>query len=90
MHQKNSGKIRKTVPNIALRTTFIVGYPGENEEQFNNLLNFAKETNNTKSIDPEVTLKAFKELYNFIIDIFNDIYDDFIKKNTNFLPKVTT
>ena len=28
------------MPNIAIRTTFIVGYPGETEEEFNTLLDF--------------------------------------------------
>lgn len=41
-YKKLIAKIRKTVPNIALRTTFIVGYPGETGEQFENLLNFVK------------------------------------------------
>ena len=36
-------KMRTTMPNLAIRTTFIVGYPGETEEEFNTLLNFAKE-----------------------------------------------
>lgn len=30
------------VPNIALRTTMLVGHPGETEEDFNNLLDFVK------------------------------------------------
>ncbi len=34
------GRIRARVPNIALRTTFIVGFPGETEEQFEELLAF--------------------------------------------------
>lgn len=35
-------KIRSIVPGIALRTTFIVGYPGETDEQFNALYEFVK------------------------------------------------
>lgn len=35
---------RKTVPSIALRTTLIVGYPGETEERFKELCEFVKET----------------------------------------------
>jgi ribosomal protein S12 methylthiotransferase len=35
-------KLRAAMPNIALRTTFIVGYPGETEEEFNNLLQFVE------------------------------------------------
>ncbi len=37
-------KIRAGVPGIALRTTFIVGFPGETEEYFQSLLNFIEET----------------------------------------------
>lgn len=37
-------KIRAVVPNIAIRTTFIVGYPGETEEQFEALHEFVKRT----------------------------------------------
>ena len=34
---------RKRVPGIAFRTTFIVGFPGETEEQFEELCDFVKE-----------------------------------------------
>lgn len=33
-------KLRKNVPNIAIRTTFIVGFPGESEENFLELAQF--------------------------------------------------
>jgi len=36
-------KIKNKVPKIALRTTFIVGYPNETEENFSELLNFIEE-----------------------------------------------
>ncbi len=35
-------KIRDRIPNVAIRTAFIVGYPGETEEQFNELYEFVK------------------------------------------------
>ena len=35
-------KLRTAMPDIALRTTFIVGYPGETEEEFQSLLAFAQ------------------------------------------------
>ncbi|GAV26315.1 ribosomal protein S12 methylthiotransferase RimO [Carboxydothermus islandicus] len=35
-------KLRKEIPDITIRTTFIVGFPGETEEQFNYLLDFVK------------------------------------------------
>jgi ribosomal protein S12 methylthiotransferase len=34
---------REKVPGIALRTTFLVGFPGETEEDFQELLEFVKE-----------------------------------------------
>ena len=37
-------RIRAGVPGIALRTTFIVGFPGETEASFNTLLDFIRET----------------------------------------------
>jgi ribosomal protein S12 methylthiotransferase len=35
-------KLRQRVPGIALRTTFIVGYPGETQEHFQDLLDFVR------------------------------------------------
>ena len=35
---------RKHIPNLALRTTFLVGFPGETEAQFQTLLDFVRET----------------------------------------------
>jgi ribosomal protein S12 methylthiotransferase len=35
--------IRKIIPEATLRTTFIVGFPGESEKHFQQLLNFVKE-----------------------------------------------
>jgi ribosomal protein S12 methylthiotransferase len=37
-------KIRAGIPGIALRTTFIVGFPGETEPYFESLLDFIRET----------------------------------------------
>jgi ribosomal protein S12 methylthiotransferase len=36
-------KMRAAMPDLALRTTFIVGYPGETEDEFQTLLDFVKE-----------------------------------------------
>jgi len=36
-------ELRKVVPNLVLRTTFIVGYPGEGEAEFQTLLDFVEE-----------------------------------------------
>ena len=37
------GKIRSRIPGVILRSTFITGFPGETEEQFEELAEFAKE-----------------------------------------------
>ncbi len=36
-------KIRRAMPDVAIRTTFIVGYPGETEEEFEGLLKFVRD-----------------------------------------------
>lgn len=38
-------KLRREIPGITLRTTFITGFPGETEEQFNRLGEFAQDMN---------------------------------------------
>jgi ribosomal protein S12 methylthiotransferase len=40
---KTLDKMRSRIPNLAIRTTFIVGYPGETEEEFQALYDFVKE-----------------------------------------------
>jgi ribosomal protein S12 methylthiotransferase len=37
------GKMREAMPDLALRTTFIVGYPGETDQEFQALLDFVEE-----------------------------------------------
>jgi ribosomal protein S12 methylthiotransferase len=37
-------KLRRQMPEIVLRTTFIVGFPGETDQQFEELLDFCEET----------------------------------------------
>jgi len=36
-------KMRRTIPNLTLRTSFIVGFPGETEEEFDELCEFVRE-----------------------------------------------
>jgi ribosomal protein S12 methylthiotransferase len=40
---KTLDKMRSRIPNLSIRTTFIVGYPGETEEEFQALYDFVKE-----------------------------------------------
>lgn len=42
--RKKIDEIRRAVPGVALRTSLIVGYPGETEDAFERLLGFVKET----------------------------------------------
>lgn len=37
------GKMRSKIPDLSLRTTFLVGFPGETDEQFEELCKFVKE-----------------------------------------------
>jgi len=37
------GRMREAVPNLTLRTTFLVGFPGETDAHFENLLRFVQE-----------------------------------------------
>ena len=57
-------KIRKLIPSVAIRTTFIVGYPGETEEDFQELYNFIKEMKIEKlgifEFSREKNTKAYK------------------------------
>jgi ribosomal protein S12 methylthiotransferase len=39
---KSIAKMRQTIPNLTLRTSFIVGFPGETEADFNELCEFVK------------------------------------------------
>ncbi len=40
---KTLTKMRSAIPNLAIRTTFIVGYPGETDEEFQALIDFITE-----------------------------------------------
>jgi ribosomal protein S12 methylthiotransferase len=37
------GKLRSAIPNLVMRTTFITGFPGETDEQFDELVGFVRE-----------------------------------------------
>ena len=42
-YRKLIRKLRRRMPGVALRTTFIAGFPGETEEDFNGLIDFIEE-----------------------------------------------
>jgi ribosomal protein S12 methylthiotransferase len=57
-------KLRKEIPDVALRTTIIVGFPGETDVEFNELLSFVKDFKFDRlgvfMYSPEDGTKAFK------------------------------
>lgn len=57
-------KIKKSVPDVALRTTLIVGYPGETDEEFDQLMEFVKQTKFERlgvfTYSPEEDTPAYK------------------------------
>lgn len=42
-YRKLIARLRRAIPDLTLRTTFMVGYPGETEGDFQTLVNFVKE-----------------------------------------------
>lgn len=56
-------KMRETVPGVAIRTTFIVGYPGETEEEFQELKAFVRDSRFDRmgvfTYSPEENTSAF-------------------------------
>lgn len=65
-------KMRKALPDLALRTTFMVGFPGETDEQFENLCKFTEDLKFDKmgcfTFSPEEDTPAY--------DMQNQIDDD--------------
>ncbi|MBR2525676.1 30S ribosomal protein S12 methylthiotransferase RimO [bacterium] len=87
-YRKLIEKIRNKVPNIAIRTSLIVGYPGETEEQFEDLYNFVKEIKFDKmgvfeysrekntasySIKPQIPAKIKKSRYKKLMKLQQEI-----------------
>lgn len=92
--------IRKRVPNVAIRTAFIVGYPGETEEEFEHLYNFVKEMKFNKmgvfeysrekgtpsySMKPQISKKIMKERYNKLMELQQGISKEI---NEGFIGKI--
>jgi ribosomal protein S12 methylthiotransferase len=42
-HSRLLERFRRAMPEVALRTTFIVGFPGESDEEFESLMDFVRE-----------------------------------------------
>ena len=76
--------IRKHIPDVAIRTAFIVGYPGETEKEFEHLYNFVKEMKFNKmgvfeysrekgtpsySMKPQISKKIMHERYKKLMEL---------------------
>ena len=76
--------IRKRIPNVAIRTAFIVGYPGETEEEFEHLYKFIKDMKFNKlgvfeysrekgtpsyNMKPQISKKVMKERRNKLMEL---------------------
>lgn len=94
--------IRKRIPDIALRTSLIVGFPGETEEDFLDLLSFvreikfdrlgvfkySREEGTTAANLPEQITDRIKEIrYNIIMETQREIS---YEKNQHFIDKEMT
>jgi len=79
-YEKFFEELRKKIPDIHLRTTFIVGFPGEKEEHFNFLFNFIKKM----KFDRVGFFKYFREkgtsAYNFPDQIPEEVKEERMRK----------
>lgn len=88
--------LRKSVPDIVIRTTFIVGFPGENQEDFDQLVDFIEDIKFDKlgvfeysreegtraaSLDEQIPDNIKEERKNEIMAIQSDISGEILSKN---------
>ncbi len=87
-YKKLIKNIRKIIPNVAIRTTFIVGYPTETQEDFDELYDFINEMKidrlgvfefsrekNTKSysLKPQILAKIKKQRKNILMKLQQEV-----------------
>lgn len=92
--------IRKIIPEVSIRTAFIVGYPGETEEYFEHLCEFVREMKFDRmgvfcysrekgtpsySMKPQVPKRVAKERYKKLMQIQQEISG---KRNRQLVGKV--
>lgn len=98
-YRKMIKNIRKIIPDVSIRTAFIVGYPGETEEMFENLCNFVREMKFDRmgvfcysrekgtpsyNMKPRVPAKTAKSRYNKLMKIQQEISAE---RNRKFIGK---
>ena len=94
-YKKLIRKIRKFIPKVAIRTTFIVGYPTETEEDFQELYDFIKtmkidrlgvfefsKEKNTKaySMKPQILAKVKKQRRNTLMKLQQSVSKELNEK----------
>lgn len=77
-------KLRKDIPDIIIRSTFIVGFPGETEEQFEELVDFLKEA----KLDRVGVFKYSKEEDTEAYNMENQIDEDIKEKRVSYIMSV--
>lgn len=82
--KKLINKMRSEIPDLSLRTTFMVGFPGETDTQFEELCNFVKEIEFDKmgcfAFSPEEDTPAF--------DFKNQVEDSVKKRRAEILMDI--
>ena len=92
-------KIRKVIPDVSIRTAFIVGYPGETEECFEHLCKFVEEMKFDRmgvfcysrekgtpsySMKPQIPAKTAKARYKKLMEIQQKVS---LERNKRFVGK---
>lgn len=93
---KTLKNLRKSVPDIVIRTTFIVGFPGESQDDFNQLVDFIEDIKFDKlgvfeysreegtiaaSLDEQIPNNIKEERKNEIMAIQSEISSEILSKN---------
>ena len=93
---KTLKNLRKSVPDIVIRTTFIVGFPGESDDDFNQLVDFIEDIKFDKlgvfeyskeegtkaaSLDEQISDSIKEERKNEIMTIQSEISAEILSKN---------
>ena len=93
---KTLKNLRKSVPDIVIRTTFIVGFPGESDDDFNQLVDFIEnikfdklgvfeyskeEGTKAASLDEQIPDSIKEERKNEIMAIQSEISAEILSKN---------
>ena len=92
--------IRKLIPNVSIRTAFVVGYPGETEEHFEHLCDFVRDMKFDRmgvftysrekgtpsySMKPQVPKRIAKARWEKLMEIQQEISKE---RNQNFVGKL--